>query len=201
MPAEDLVYRAFTSPLATAPQDASRRKFYDTDYYVEGYATTFNQPYELCYDIREQIAPTVLDGADVSDVIFQFDHEGMVFARNRAGNLHIASDSHGIFIAADLGRTEDARRLYESIAAGLVDRMSWAFIVAEETWDNENDLRTITKVKKVFDVSAVSIPANDATAISARSFAAGVIEARKAQEKRRRKQIQLKALIAKEIMQ
>lgn len=140
----------------------------------------------------------MLDGADLSDVIFQYDHEGMVFARNRAGNLHIASDSHGIFVAADLGRTEDARRLYEAIAAGLVDRMSWAFTVAEEIWDNDNDLRTITKVKKVFDVSAVSIPANDATAISARSFADGVMGERKAQELRRRRQIKLKPQIAKE---
>lgn len=194
---ENRVYRAFTSPLATSPQ-GERRKFFDTDYYVEGYATTFNQPYELCYGIREQIAPDVLDGADLSDVIFQYDHEGMVFARNRAGNLHIASDSHGIFVAADLGRTEDARRLYEAIAAGLVDRMSWAFTVAEEIWDNDNDLRTITKVKKVFDVSAVSIAANDATAISARSFADGVMGERKAQELRRRRQIKLKAQIAKE---
>mgnify|MGYP000724277293 FL=1 len=124
----------------------------------------------------------------------------MVFARNRAGNLHIASDSHGIFIAADLGKTAAARELYEAIDAGLVDRMSWAFTVAEESWDNENDLRTIMRVKKVYDVSAVSIPANDATAISARSFANGVIEGKKkAQElRRRRKAIQLKAMIAKE---
>ena len=196
---QDRVYRMFSAPLATAPA-AEHRKIFDTDYYVEGYATTFNDPYELCYGIREQISPGVLDGADLTDVIMQYDHEGMVFARNRAGNLHIASDSHGIFIAADLGKTAAARELYEAIDAGLVDRMSWAFTVAEESWDNENDLRTIMRVKKVYDVSAVSIPANDATAISARSLANGVIEGKKkAQElRRRRKAIQLKAMIAKE---
>ena len=184
---QDRVYRMFSAPLATAPA-AEHRKIFDTDYYVEGYG------------IREQISPGVLDGADLTDVIMQYDHEGMVFARNRAGNLHIASDSHGIFIAADLGKTAAARELYEAIDAGLVDRMSWAFTVAEESWDNENDLRTIMRVKKVYDVSAVSIPANDATAISARSFANGVIEGKKkAQElRRRRKAIQLKAMIAKE---
>lgn len=194
---QDRVYRMFSAPLATAP---AAEQIFDTDYYVEGYATTFNDPYELCYGIREQISPGVLDGADLTDVIMQYDHEGMVFARNRAGNLHIASDSHGIFIAADLGKTAAARELYEAIDAGLVDRMSWAFTVAEESWDNENDLRTIMRVKKVYDVSAVSIPANDATAISARSFANGVIEGKKkAQElRRRRKAIQLKAMIAKE---
>lgn len=199
MPVKDgRVYRAFSVPL-TAEIDASKRKFFDSDYYVEGYATTFNQPYELCYGIREQIAPGVLDGADLSDVIFQFDHEGMVMARNRAGNLHIAADSHGIFIAADLGKTEAGRQLYEAIKNGLVDRMSWAFTVAEESYDREGDLRTILKVKKVYDVSAVSIPANDATAISARSFADGVIEQKKVQElSQRRKQLKLKASIAKE---
>lgn len=88
---QDRVYRMFSAPLATAPA-AEHRKIFDTDYYVEGYATTFNDPYELCYGIREQISPGVLDGADLTDVIMQYDHEGMVFARNRAGNLHIASD-------------------------------------------------------------------------------------------------------------
>jgi len=87
---QDRVYRMFSAPLATAPA-AEHRKIFDTDYYVEGYATTFNDPYELCYGIREQISPGVLDGADLTDVIMQYDHEGMVFARNRAGNLHIAS--------------------------------------------------------------------------------------------------------------
>ena len=76
---QDRVYRMFSAPLATAPA-AEHRKIFDTDYYVEGYATTFNDPYELCYGIREQISPGVLDGADLTDVIMQYDHEGMVFA-------------------------------------------------------------------------------------------------------------------------
>ena len=72
----------------------------------------------------------------------------------------------------------DGRQLYEEIANGLVDRMSWAFTVAEESYDFESDTRTILRVKKVYDVSAVSIPANDATEISARSYVDGVIDAR-----------------------
>lgn len=191
----DRVYRMFVNPLSTEP--AQERKYFDSDYYVEGYATTFNQPYDLAYGIREQIAPSVLDGADLSDVIMQYDHEGMVLARNRAGNLHIAADSHGIFVAADLSKTEAARQLYEAIKAGMVDRMSWAFTVDEESYDYENDIRTILRVKKVYDVSAVSIPANDATAISARSYADGVISRKEKELFRRRKQIAMKAQIAK----
>lgn len=196
---EGRVYRAFSVPLSAAVAPDAR-KYFESEYYVEGYATTFNQPYELCYGVREQIAPSVLDGADVTDIIFQFDHEGMVMARNRAGNLHVAADTHGIFVAADLGKTEQGRQLFEAISNGMVDRMSWAFTVAEESYDNEEDLRTITRVKKVYDVSAVSIPANDATAISARSYADGVIERKKqAQELRsRRKRLKLKTAIAKE---
>ena len=67
--------------------------------------------------------------------------------------------------------------------------MSFGFVVGEDkretTIDHENDVeivtRTTTKITKLYDVSAVSIPANDATSISARRFADGVIERIKAE--------------------
>lgn len=57
--------------------------------------------------------------------------------------------------------------------------MSWAFTVADEEYDRKTKTRTITRIKKIYDVSAVSIPANDGTEISARSFLDGVIEREK----------------------
>lgn len=53
----------------------------------------------------------------------------------------------------------------------MINKMSWAFSVAEESYDRETHTRTILKIKKVYDVSAVSIPANGDTEISARAFA------------------------------
>lgn len=157
----------------------------NSDYYVEGYATTFDDPYVLYDDgetkIYEKIDRHALDGADMSDVIMQFDHAGKVFARQRNNTLIVEPDEHGLFIAADLSKSMSAKQMYEEIDSGLIDRMSWAFTVADDEYDRDTRTRTILKIKKVYDVSAVSIPANPSTDISARSYFDGVIEAEKAE--------------------
>lgn len=154
---------------------------------VEGYATTFNQPYVLWegrdYKVQEQVSPNAFDECDMSDVIFQYDHTGRVFARTKNNTLELSIDSKGLFIRANLGGTDEGKKLYQEIKDGYTDKMSFGFIVAEEertaTYDYENDFetitRTITKISKLYDVSAVSIPANDMTSISARSYSDGVI--------------------------
>lgn len=158
------------------------------DFIVEGYATTFNDPYTLFeWDgiaYKEQIDRHAFDEADMSDVIFQFDHEGKVYARQKNGTLMLNVDDHGLHVRADLSKTENSRSMYEDIKAGLVSEMSFAFTVREDAWDNETHTRTINKIKKVYDVSAVSIPANPNTDISARSYFEGVIEAEKAERLR-----------------
>lgn len=155
---------------------------------VEGYATTYDDPYTLFeYDgikYQEKISRDALAGADMGDVIFLYNHEGMVFARQSNGTLELSSDDRGLHVRADLSSTEDSRRMYESIKAGLVTQMSWAFTINAEEYDERTHTRTISSVKKVYDVSAVSIPANPNTDISARSFWDGVIA--EEQEKRRR---------------
>lgn len=151
----------------------TENKRIDTQYYVEGYATTF-EPYVLYRDyqgndVYELIERSSLDNADMSNVIFQFDHEGMVYARTSNGSLIVEVDEHGLFVAADLGRTEAAKRLYDSIQAGMVNQMSWRYMVDEESYDRDTKTWTTRKVSKIYDVSAVSIPANDQTSIEARA--------------------------------
>lgn len=148
-------------------------------YIVEGYATTFNKPYDFGFDgAKEIIKREALIGADMSDVIFQLNHEGIVMARQRNKTLQLEIDEHGLFVRADIGGLQAGRDLYEAIKNGLIDRMSWGFIIAPDGWEWDSNTRTsiITKVDKVFDVSAVSIPANDDTVIKARSYLDGVIE-------------------------
>ena len=164
----------------------------EKSYKVRGYATTYNEPYTLYSDedieIREQVAPSAFDNADMSDVIMQYNHEGRVFARTRNNTLSLESDEHGLLIDADLGGTEIGRQLYEEIQGGYTDRMSFGFTVDEDEVNETREkgkrtiyLRTITKIGKLYDVSAVSIPANDGTEISARSFVDGLIEKEKAE--------------------
>ena len=181
---------------------------FNSEYYVEGYATTFDDPYTLFEDTDgwkyvEIIDRHALDECDMSDVIFQYDHEGRVYARNTNNTLYMEPNDHGLFIAADLSKTSLARQMHEDISVGNVTRMSWAFIPSEEVYteDRENKVFTtrITRVKKMFDVSAVSMPADPNTEISARHLVNGEIEARRLRESqqreldRKRKEVALKA--------
>lgn len=141
-------------------------------YNVEGYATTF-KPYEL-YEFDgikyyEMIDRHALDGADMSDVIMQYDHEGRVMARQSNGTLTITTDTYGLHVKANLSKSNASRELHEDIASGLITKMSWAFTVAEDSYDKNTRTRIIKRINKVYDVSAVSIPANDQTSINVKS--------------------------------
>lgn len=154
---------------------------------VRGYASTFNEPYTLYEDeywrFEEVVDRGAFEKTDMSDVIMQYDHEGRVFARNKNNTLTVTPDDHGLLIEANLGGTELGRQLYEEIRGGYTDKMSFGFTVdAEDSLDTKAEdgkaltVRTIKSVRKLYDVSAVSIPANDATEISVRSLADGEIE-------------------------
>jgi HK97 family phage prohead protease len=168
--------------------DMQLRALEDEEFIVEGYATTWNDPYTLFeYDgikYMEQIDRNALNSANMDDVIFLYNHEGMVFARQSNGTLQLSINDRGLYIRADLSSTEASRQMYESIKAGLVTQMSWAFTVEEESYNEKTHTRSILKVNKVYDVSAVSIPANPNTDISARSYWDGVIK-----EERRRERV------------
>lgn len=154
---------------------------------VEGYATTFNSPYMLFrmdnYEFWEQVDPMAFSETDMSDVIMQYDHEGRVFARLSNETLKLDTDTHGLHVLADLSGTEIGRQLYEEIKGGYTNKMSFGFTVDKDERTTEEDkethvikvMRTIKSIGKLYDVSAVSLPANDATAISARTLGEGVI--------------------------
>lgn len=171
----------------------------DGEMIVEGYATTFNQPYMLWqardYEIWEQVDARAFDDCDMSDVIFQYDHAGRVFARNKNGTMSLAADAVGLFTRADLSGTDIGRQLYQEIKGGYTDKMSFCFTVDEEERTIREDdektvvMRTIKRIGKLYDVSAVSIPANDATSISARSYGDGVIAELQAERLERARKI------------
>ena len=169
-------YRMLSMPLAPIADVQKREKRIDSQFYVEGYASTFNDPYVLWHDpwadvdYTEVIDPGAFRDADMEDVIMQYDHTGHVYARMTNGTLIVEPDEHGLFVAADLGRASSSRQMYEEIESGLCTRMSWAFTVAEDSYDRETHTTRILRVKKVFDVSAVSLPADPNTEISARAL-------------------------------
>lgn len=153
---------------------------------VRGYASTFNQPYTLWEDdefvVQEQVDSKAFENADMEDVIFQYNHEGRVFARVSNGTLKVGADETGLSIEADLGGTDIGQQLFQEIRGGYTTKMSYGYTVNGSDWEERKledgrtlELRTVTSIGKVYDVSAVSIPANNATSISVRNLSDGVI--------------------------
>lgn len=179
----DREYRDMTMEVRTAENEEApeERKV------VTGYASTFNEPYTLYenddWRFNEVVDARAFDNTDMSDVIMQYDHEGRVFARMSNNTLTVIPDERGLLIEADLGGTELGRQLFEEIRGGYTNKMSFGFTVdGEDILDTKDadgkalTVRTITSVRKLYDVSAVSLPANDATSISVRSLTDGEIE-------------------------
>ena len=187
--------------------DLEVREEQDGKKIVEGYATVFDVEYRLWgdaqYEVLESVDRHAFDHADMADVIMQYDHEGRVFARKSNGTLEIHMDDHGMKIRADLGGTEIGQQLYQEILGGYTTKMSFGFTVKKAERREERDEETgkvtvhrkITEIRKLYDVSAVSLPANDATEISARNISDGLIaevkQERLAMEARTRKKNQI----------
>ena len=183
-PAEKIKFKdtAQCRAITLSPVTEGEKRF-DTDYYVEGIAARY-EPYLLWDDgdwgkTYERFEPGCFDTTDMSDVIFQFDHAGRVFARNTNNTLVVEPIEDGLFVAADLGKTAQARDIHGDIVAKMLTKMSWRFRCGDyfiERTEGSKDVTIVhTRIAKIYDVSVVSIPANDNTEINARDFAHGVM--------------------------
>lgn len=169
--------------------------------WVEGYAARFNSPTVLFEmdgnEYKEQISSDAFVDAKMEDVIFNYNHSGKVMARTRNKTLQLNVDDTGLFIRARLDGTEEGRRLYDEISKGYIDRMSFRFTIGQEAYDYQNRTWTVLRVNRLYDVSAVDIPAYDDTSIEARKAAAEA-DARERQHKvdtelaRRRLELKIK---------
>lgn len=172
---ENREYRRFDVP---APVQDEAKPFT-----VRGYFTTFENPYVLYEDwdgnpVYEVVGRDALSGTDIRDCVMQFNHDGAVMARTRNNSLNIGTDEHGGWCEAYLGGCEEGRNLYEAISNGLVDQMSFGFRIANDGWEWDEATRTgrITRISKLYDVSAVDHPANDGTEIHTRTSVGGAID-------------------------
>lgn len=137
---------------------------------VEGYAVVFNQITDLGW-CKEIIDRNAFNGSDMKDCVLKYNHEDsfLILARTRNKSLELTIDDHGLKIRAKLIDTTQNKDIYKMIKEGLLDKMSFAFTVAERKWDYETDTRTVMRISKLFDVSVVDVPAYDNTEIYARS--------------------------------
>ena len=146
---------------------------------IEGYAITFEEPATHQYGERkftETIKKGALDKTDMKDVPLRYNHNDsfMIMARTRNKSLQLKIDDKGLKIEADLLDTQSNRDLYKSIQEGLIDKMSFAFTVADkgDTWSFGDDetTREVKNIDKLWDVSVVDTPFYDSTSIYARSL-------------------------------
>lgn len=177
--------------MAMTPDTREYRNFQITEfraegensYQIEGYAAKFESETVLYkidgIEYKEVIDRNAFTGAEMSNVVLNYNHSGKPVARTRNNTLTLTVDTVGLKVNADLGGTEEGRRLFEEIKGGYLDQMSFAFIVNRSEYDKTNHLRRITGIKQVFDVAVVDFPAYNATEVAARSWAKAEAELEK----------------------
>ena len=143
---------------------------------LEGYPVVFNQETLIgdeTWGWIEVIDSHALDEADMKDCCLKYNHGDSkgILARVKNGSLQLTIDNYGLKMRAELIDTTDNVDIYKCIKNGLLDKMSFAFTIKEETydWESKPNKRIITKIDRLFDVAVVDIPAYDQTSIYARS--------------------------------
>lgn len=174
------IYRSFSVRAADSDDE--------NEMWVEGKAVSFDSPTVLFeyggVEYKEKIDRNAFEDANMSDVIFNYNHGkvGRVMARTKNGTLILTIKEDGLYMRANLAGTEQGRQIYKEIKDGYLNKMSFQFTTKEESFDKDNHTYTIYRIKRLFDVSVVDIPAYDDTSIEARRNS--IIEAIAAEEER-----------------
>ncbi len=129
---------------------------------VVGYGAVFNSESNDLGGFREFIAPGAFEGRLEDDVRFLINHDGLPLARTTNGTLRLSVDEKGLKYEAKLNpNVSTSRDLMELLKDGTINQSSFAFIVEDDSWEMKDgiNVRTINKVSRLYDVSAVTYPA------------------------------------------
>lgn len=144
---------------------------------LEGYAIVFNQETLIGDEergFREIVGPEALANAQMKDVPLKYNHMDsfLILARTKNKSLTLSVDEHGLKVHAELLDTHSNEDVYKMVRAGLLDKMSFAFTVAKQSWDRSEKvpIRKIESIDRLFDVSVVDLPAYEGTSIYSRSL-------------------------------
>lgn len=150
-------------------------------HYITGRPIVYNEATDLGW-YRETIADGALNEADLRDVRFLVNHntDMIPLARSRNNNANstmqlsvVPGGGMDIRVDLDTENNTEARSLYSAVERGDISGMSFMFSTEEDDWkdlDSDYPSRTILKIGKVFEVSAVTFPAYEATSIQARGL-------------------------------
>lgn len=196
------------SELSSDEEKAKAEKYYilDGTPIVLDTRTCLGKNFWTGEDIFEEISKDAFDNADMTDVVFNINHgdgnHATARTRNETLELHVDKDNKEVRCTVYLDKNNPrCVQTYTDISTGLLDRMSFAFTIEEESYNEKEHCYYVRKIDKVYDVSAVEFPAYETTSISARRHELAVAEHERrtavAEEVKRNnsKKARLKALI------
>lgn len=143
---------------------------------IEGVSIVFNALSNDLGGFREQIIPEAVEGViEQSDIFFLYNHTSdrgfLARSRNGSGSLQTEVREDGVYFSFDAPRTALGDEVLEYLKRGDVNQCSFAFAVEADKWEKQEDgmyIRTITKFKKLYDMSLVDNPAYSQTSACAR---------------------------------
>ncbi|HIF9075733.1 TPA: HK97 family phage prohead protease [Photobacterium damselae] len=143
---------------------------------IVGYGAVFNTLSEPMWGFREQIDPGAFDDVLNDDVRALFNHDSNFVLGRNGTTLRLFVDNIGLGYEIDAPDTQTVRDMVITpMKRGDINQSSFAFYVAKDDWHEEDDgtvIRTILKVKRLFDVSPVTYPAYSEAPSTVRSFEA-----------------------------
>jgi HK97 family phage prohead protease len=171
--------------LRSTPQQFRTRDDGD-DLIIEGYFAVFDSPYILWDGATEIVKPGAFAGCLSGDIRALIDHDTrLVLGRTKAGTLTLREDARGLYGTIKINRDDaDAMSLYARVQRGDVDQCSFGFDIEEETFVDLGGGQCrweITKVNPLYEVSVVTYPAYEETAVKARHADLAEIQRRQAE--------------------
>lgn len=150
--------------------------------HISGYFAVFNSNYEIAPGMSESIAPGAFSRTLSNDVRALINHDTtLVLGRTKAHTLELREDERGLWGDVAINPNDvDAMNLYERVKRGDVDQCSFGFEIIREETDVREDGSVHWTIKEVnlFEVSACTFPAYEATNISAREAQRADLQAR-----------------------
>lgn len=171
--------------LRSTPQQFRVRDDGD-DLIIEGYFAVFDSPYVLWDGATEIVKPGAFAGCLSGDIRALIDHDTrLVLGRTKAGTLELREDARGLYGTIKINRDDaDAMSLYARVQRGDVDQCSFGFDIEEETFVDLGGGQCrweINKVNPLYEVSVVTYPAYEETAVKARHADLAEIQRRQAE--------------------
>lgn len=144
--------------------------------HIVGHAAVFDKLSENLGGFRERIEPGAFDDVLEDDVRALFNHNpDFILGRTRSGTLKIGQDKTGLRYEITPPDTQVARDLMVSLDRGDISQSSFAFTVADDDFEEDENgviIRTIKKFRRLFDVSPVTYPAYPDASVGLRSLEA-----------------------------